>query len=83
MESPLRKNGSPRQGALAGPVRGRLRVSSGTGNNEHMALEGLEGFSHVWLIFVFHRNRGGVRNKVQPPKVADRKARHHNNDSEC
>lgn len=35
MESPLRKNGSPRQGSLVGHVRGRLTVSSGTGNNEH------------------------------------------------
>lgn len=75
MESPLRKNGSPRQGALAGNVRGRLTVSSGTGNNEFMALDGLESFSHVWLVFVFHRNRGAekLRNKVQPPKVADKK----------
>lgn len=75
MQSPLRKNGSPRQGQLAGDVRGRLRVSSGTGNNEAHALEGLAGFTHVWLVFVFHRNRGAhlLRNKVQAPKVADKK----------
>lgn len=75
IRSPLCKNGSPRQGSLAGSVRGVLRVSSGTGNNEEHALEGLEGFSHVWLIFVFHKNRGAdiLRNKVRPPKIDGKK----------
>lgn len=75
LRSPLCKNGSPRQGVLVGNVRGILKVSSGVGNNEEHALEGLEGFSHVWLIFVFHKNRGKefVRNKVRPPKIEGKK----------
>ncbi len=66
MRSPLQKNGSPRQGNLAS-VRGVLRVSSGTGNNEEHALEDLREFSHVWIVWVFHQNRGGdmLRNKVR------------------
>merc|ERR1711916_168765 len=72
LRSPLSKNGSPRQGNL-GAVRGVLNVSSGTGNNEEHALEGLEDFSHVWLIFVFHKNRGAdlLRNKIRPPKLKE------------
>ena len=74
MRSPLAKNGSPRQGNL-GQVRGVMTVSSGTGNNEEHALEGLDGFSHVWLVFVFHKNRGGelLRNKIRPPKIEGKK----------
>ena len=70
MRSPLQKNGAPRQGNLA-QVRGVLRVSSGVGNNEEHALEDLHGFSHVWILWVFHQNRGAemLRNKVRPPKV--------------
>ena len=74
MRSPLAKNGSPRQGNL-GSVRGVVHISSGTGNNEEHALEGLEAFSHVWLVFVFHKNRGGnvLRNKIRPPKIEGKK----------
>ncbi len=36
--------------------------------------EGLEGFSHVWLIFVFHRNRNKVSpGKVHPPRLGGKK----------
>lgn len=58
MKSPLCKNGSPRQGALVGNVRGKICLSSFTGNNEEHAVEDLKHFSHVWIIFVFHKNRG-------------------------
>ncbi len=75
MRSPLQKNGSPRQGNLAN-VRGVIRVSSHTGNNEEHALQDLAGFSHVWLVFVFHENRGGdvLRNKIRPPKIEGKKS---------
>ena len=45
---------SPEGGAAAG--RSRLRRRWGTAPAH--ALVGLEQFSHVWLLFLFHRNRG-------------------------
>lgn len=35
-------------------------------------LEGLEGFSHLWILFVFHQNDGSWKPKVLPPR-ADKK----------
>ncbi len=39
-------------------------------NAEH-ALDGLQHFSHVWLIFVFHRNSSSdtIKAKVAPPRA--------------
>ncbi len=75
MRSPLQKNGSPRQGNLA-HVRGVIRCTSFAGNNEEHAFADLEGFSHVWLVWVFHENRGGdiLRNKIRPPKIEGKKS---------
>ena len=51
----VERRGTPRQGMLVPAARARLKV------NAHVvqpkpALEGLEGFSHVWLLFDFHEN---------------------------
>ena len=63
------RNGTPRQPGLAPSARSRLRLRWGT-SPEH-TLDGLERFSHVWLIFLFHRNRGDevVKAKVCPPRL--------------
>eukprot|EP00445_Apocalathium_hangoei_P027157 CAMPEP_0203915110 /NCGR_PEP_ID=MMETSP0359-20131031/55949_1 /ASSEMBLY_ACC=CAM_ASM_000338 /TAXON_ID=268821 /ORGANISM="Scrippsiella Hangoei, Strain SHTV-5" /LENGTH=402 /DNA_ID=CAMNT_0050841565 /DNA_START=1 /DNA_END=1206 /DNA_ORIENTATION=- len=52
--------GCPRQGLAAPSVRGRIELepwmvaaSGGAGQ----FLDGLEGFSHVWVIFLFDQNR--------------------------
>lgn len=48
-----RRNGTPRQPQLVPLARGRLTL------RRHVppaALEGLEQFSHVWIIYVFHEN---------------------------
>ena len=69
--------GAPRQGALAPLTRARLVLSP---EIQPCSLEGIEHWSHVWLTFVFHRNRrsgrrggsnglpAGVKFKIQPPK---------------
>eukprot|EP00300_Choanocystis_sp_HF-7_P004947 c13799_g1_i1.p1 GENE.c13799_g1_i1~~c13799_g1_i1.p1 ORF type:complete len:265 (+),score=62.68 c13799_g1_i1:272-1066(+) len=50
----LDKNGTPRQGQLCPSSRAQLRVTFF--NNSQHSLEGLEGYSHVWLVFLFHAN---------------------------
>lgn len=75
--------GCPRQGLAAPSVRGRVELSpwiiSAGGGSAH-SLEGLEGFSHVWIIFLFDRNRHSsasfdlgssfLRPTVRPPWLA-------------
>ena len=64
----LQKNGTPRQAGLAPNALSRLRVRCGT--NPAHSLEGLEEFSHVWLVWVFDRNGNeAVKAKVHPPRL--------------
>ena len=64
------KNGTPRQPRLAPGALARLRLTL-TGVNAGHSLDGLEQFSHVWLIFLFHKNGGeaAVKAKVRPPRL--------------
>jgi tRNA-Thr(GGU) m(6)t(6)A37 methyltransferase TsaA len=60
--------GTPRQPGLVPSSWGRLQLRPELNLND--ALEDLEGFSHLWLIFVFHQNMNkGVNAKVQPPRL--------------
>ncbi len=64
--------GTPRQPGLVPSSWGQLRLRPELNLSE--ALEGLEGFSHLWLIFVFHQNMNkGVNAKVQPPRLEGEK----------
>jgi tRNA (Thr-GGU) A37 N-methylase len=46
--------GTPRQGLLADLSRGTVKIDSSVVGIK--SLSGLEAFSHVWLLFVFHDN---------------------------
>jgi tRNA-Thr(GGU) m(6)t(6)A37 methyltransferase TsaA len=63
------KNGTPRQGCIAPASKARLAIEFG--NNPHHSLEGLEDFSHVWLLFLFHDNGPPTppRAKIKPPRL--------------
>ena len=42
-------------------------------NNPDHALDGIEGFSHLWILFHFHKNGSDFsKNKVNPPRKKDR-----------
>lgn len=63
------KFGIPRQSGLAGGLCGRIVFEKQFRNPE--ALRGIEGFSHLWLIWEFSANRG-FRNwqpTVRPPRL--------------
>ena len=68
----VKRAGTPRQGAVCPSGRGTLRLDgSGHACVSGVALEGLEDYSHAWLIFEFHGNTndGAVRAaKVAPPR---------------
>lgn len=63
------KFGVPRQSGLASALRGTIVFTSEYRNPD--ALRGLEGFSHIWLIWEFSANRSGGswQPTVRPPRL--------------
>lgn len=62
------KFGVPRQSGLVPEATARLVLRPDL--QPEAALQGLEGFSHVWLIWVFHENKTGrYHAKVHPPRL--------------
>jgi tRNA-Thr(GGU) m(6)t(6)A37 methyltransferase TsaA len=74
IESPFKERfGTPRQPSLVPSAWGKLRLRPEL--NLQGAFEGLEGFSHIWLVFVFHENvNKAVRAKIHPPRMNGAKA---------
>ncbi len=63
------KFGVPRQSGLADSLRGTIVFEAEFRNAD--ALRGLEGFSHIWLIWEFSANttRGEWQPTVRPPRL--------------
>ena len=62
------KFGVPRQSGLAGSLRGMIVFEPEYRNPD--ALRGLDGFSHLWLIWEFSANRSqGWQPTVRPPRL--------------
>ena len=64
------KFGVPRQSGLAGAVKGKIVFEPEFRNPD--ALRGLDGFSHLWLIWEFSANRrsaGDWQPTVRPPRL--------------
>jgi tRNA-Thr(GGU) m(6)t(6)A37 methyltransferase TsaA len=68
--------GTPRQGLLAPHARGRIELTLPS-DIAADAVVGLREFSHIWILFVFHRNtmskNGRVPAKIAPPALGGRK----------
>lgn len=64
------KRGIPRQGILCSESQGVLTLFPSVVNNPSYALDGLEQFSHMWIIYHFHKTDANhIRTKVAPPKL--------------
>lgn len=62
------KFGIPRQSGLASSLRGRIEFADRFRNRD--AVRGLDGFSHLWLIWGFSGNRTlGWQPTVRPPRL--------------
>ncbi len=62
------KFGTPRQGALAPGSWGVIDLEPWI--QPELAVRGLEGFSHIWVIYVFHLNQNKqVKAMVRPPRL--------------
>ena len=70
VRSPFRElNGTPRQALLADEVPGEVRVFGWVQGRR--ALAGLEQFSHVWVVGVFHGNTNRTYHPVVAPPLLD------------
>ncbi|KAJ8388260.1 hypothetical protein AAFF_G00135210 [Aldrovandia affinis] len=66
----IEKNGTPRQPSVCSQSRATLQLESTVFNNPHHALIGLDQYSHVWIIFIFHKNGHlSSKAKVKPPRL--------------
>jgi tRNA (adenine37-N6)-methyltransferase len=64
--------GIPRQSGLVTAGEARLELLPAYARED--AFQGLDGFSHLWLIFVFHTCLGaGWRPAVRPPRLGGRR----------
>ena len=62
------KFGIPRQSGLSSELKGVIRMEPPYRQPE--AFRGLEGYSHIWLLWEFSENRGGhYQATVKPPRL--------------
>ncbi|XP_058464340.1 tRNA (adenine(37)-N6)-methyltransferase isoform X2 [Malaya genurostris] len=65
----LEKRAVPRQASEAARIISRIELNSRIFNNPEHSLEGLETFSHIWILYYFHRNQIHLKSKVAPPRL--------------
>ena len=61
------KFGVPRQSMMTTEARGVLKLNPDP--SYRAALNHLDQFSHVWVVFVFHQNGGTWRPTIDPPRL--------------
>lgn len=67
-----KKFGIPRQPGLVNEVSAVIELLPPC-NNEQL-VRGLEGFSHIWILFLFHDSmEEGWKNMVRPPRLGGKK----------
>lgn len=70
------KFGIPRQPGLATYAKGTIELDSSTIDDSlfEQACKQLETFSHVWILFVFHKhNSKGFKASIRPPRLGGKK----------
>ena len=70
IESPYTKRmGTPRQSALVPASRGRVRFCPQV--VQPAMLDGIEEYSHIWILFEFHANTSTTvkKSKIRPPRA--------------
>ncbi|CAH1960105.1 unnamed protein product [Acanthoscelides obtectus] len=64
------KRGTPRQPGICADMIAKLTLSKDAFTNPAHTLEGLQEFSHMWILFHFHKNESThVKAKVAPPRL--------------
>ncbi|XP_054277835.1 tRNA (adenine(37)-N6)-methyltransferase isoform X2 [Macrosteles quadrilineatus] len=66
----IRKRAVPRQPNVNLSSQGKITLFNHVFTNPEHSLEGLDGFSHMWILFHFHKNESNhIRAKVAPPRL--------------
>lgn len=64
------KRCTPRQPGICANATAKITLDSTIFTNPEHALQGLEEFSHMWILFHFHRNDSThIKAKVAPPRL--------------
>lgn len=62
----------PRQGLGISPAKGTIVFADNI--DALQACDGIEAFSHLWILFIFHENVDqGFKSKVRPPRLGGNK----------
>lgn len=62
----------PRQPGIIPEARATIELLPPLNNEQ--TVRGLEGFSHIWILFIFHESAAeGWKNTVRPPRLGGRK----------
>ncbi|XP_033749964.1 tRNA (adenine(37)-N6)-methyltransferase-like [Pecten maximus] len=68
------KNGTPRQPSVCDSARGSITISKEIFNTPEHSLDGIQQYSHIWIIFEFHKNNNQyTKAKVRPPRLDGRR----------
>jgi tRNA (adenine37-N6)-methyltransferase len=63
------KRAVPRQASVAETILSRIELCKDLYTNPEQSLETLEDFSHIWIIYHFHRNESHFKPKIAPPRL--------------
>lgn len=63
------KRAVPRQPSLCSKLSGYIELSKDVFNNPEHSLDRLSEFSHLWIIYHFHKNESHAKAKVAPPRL--------------
>lgn len=64
------KRCTPRQPGICANVTAKIVLNSAVFTNPEHALQGLEEYSHMWILFHFHKNDSThIKAKVTPPRL--------------
>lgn len=64
------KRAVPRQSSIGSKFTGCIEISPDVFNNPEHSIDGLQEFSHLWIIYHFHRNSSHPKSKVAPPRLS-------------
>lgn len=64
-----KKRAVPRQPTVCSKLLGCIDLSKNVFTNPEHSLDGLCDFSHLWIIYYFHKNDAHAKAKVAPPRL--------------
>lgn len=67
------KRAVPRQANIAETILSRIELCKDLYTNPEQSLETLQDFSHLWIIYHFHKNDPHFKPKISPPRLDGKK----------